>query len=169
MKKRLILLLTVKRQWNIRNVKDNDVSVQETDLTIEPNSFLSKNILQVMTAIQQSCVTLKPAWTIVGVVTVWDVLNILRGGVLKKLGQVGRSDRHPPWISFWSPNEYSLKVSRFNPLGKRFTLIPPDYVYWGLFINFQQLWLRKNMTLRFPSLPGSLMQCLLTVLSSEDQ
>ncbi len=47
----------------------------------------------------------------------------------QKLGQVGRLDRHPHWISFWSPNEYSMKVSRFNPLVKRFTLIPPDYLF----------------------------------------
>ncbi len=33
-------------------IRKNDVFVQENALTTEPNSFLSKNILQVMTAIQ---------------------------------------------------------------------------------------------------------------------
>ena len=37
----------------------------------------------------------------IGMITLWDVLNISRGGAQKlhelgqKLGQVGRSDRHP--------------------------------------------------------------------------
>ncbi len=77
-------------------------------------------------------------------ITLWDVLKaahiifygwwILTLG-FQKLGQVGRLDRHPHRIFFESPNEYSLKFSRFNLPGKLKKPYPT-----GLNIDFKHLY-----------------------------